>query len=127
MLIMLDERTVCLLKIINEKCKEGCFKVISVDELVLEFPKRFSADGDLIRQMITALNTSGYLTLRYDRDSEFCLAPTPKGREFYETKQFEPIKTKRVNRFWNYFFNSLGVFFGVFFAVLLLWLLGVIC
>jgi len=46
---MLDSKLVELLKILNIKCSQNGYTIISIDELILEFPTRFSVDGDLSR------------------------------------------------------------------------------
>ncbi len=124
---MLDERTKALLKIINEKCAQGSYKIISLDEILSLFPNEYGADGDLIRQILSALTVGGYIIVRYDRDGEFCLTPTTKGRLFFETQKSlnEPIK--KTYDFINYLYIFISVFLAVFFANVISFLVGLIC
>ncbi len=124
---MLDERTKALLKIINEKCAQGSYKIISLDEILSLFPKEYGADGDLIRQILSALTVGGYIIVRYDRDGEFCLTPTNKGRLFFETEKSLEDNKKKDYDFLNYFYIFLAVFIGVFFANIFCFLAGVLC
>ncbi|MBQ2717654.1 MAG: hypothetical protein IJF75_03545 [Clostridia bacterium] len=126
---MLDERTVCLLKIINEKCAEGSYKVLAIDELVKEFPSYYKADSDLIKLMITALTSVNFISVKFDKDDEFCISPTPKGREYIESakKQQEKIDEPKNRDYLGYFFIFLCVFLGTFLAFFLIKLIGGIC
>lgn len=125
---MLDERSTSLLNYINEKCAEGSYKIFSVEELVEDFPLRYGADADLIRQIVTALSTGGYISLKFDRDEEFCIAPTPKGREYFEVQADNaPTRYSRVSLLLPHLYNYLTVFLGTLSAGLLIWLLVTVC
>lgn len=127
--MMLDERTTSLLKILNTKCSSGSFKVITSDELISDFPPKYGADGDLIRQMIINLSQQGYLSVRYDRDGEFCLSLTPSGRLFCEEaeKEVKIAKKNAITDLLPYFYNFLSIFAAIFSAGLILKLIGALC
>ena len=117
---MLDSKLVELLKILNIKCSQNGYTIISIDELILEFPTRFSVDGDLIKQMISYLSQQNYITLRYDRDGEFCLSLTIKGRHFYEElPKVEKTEKVAITGLLPHFYNFLAIFFGVSLAFIL--------
>ncbi len=125
---MLDERTAVLLKILNKKCSYGSYKVVTSDELILEFPERYGADKDLIWQMLANLSQKGYLSIRYDNDGEFCLSPTPKGRLYCETDQKEEgTQNKPKTDLLPYIYNFMAIFFGIVFGGLALILIGALC
>lgn len=125
---MLDERTTALLKILNSKCSYGSYKVITLDELILDFPSRYGADNDLIRQMISNLSQQGLLSVRYDKDGEFCLSLTPKGRLYFETEtNFVSVQKSTITDLLPHLFNFLSIFFAIFLSGILLKIIGVIC
>lgn len=126
---MLDERTTVLLKILEKKCSYGSYKVITSDQLILDFPARYGADKDLIWQMISNLSQKGFLSIRYDHDGEFCLSLTPKGRLYAETEEASPISTKKVSitDLLPYFFNFLSIFSAIVSGGLILKWLGARC
>lgn len=126
---MLDERTTVLLKILEKKCSYGSYKVITSDELILDFPARYGADKDLIWQMISNLSQKGFLLIRYDRDGEFCLSLTPKGRLYLETdvKQGESSKKLPITDLLPHFYDFLAIFSAIVFGGIILKALGVIC
>ncbi len=125
---MLDERTAVLLKILNKKCSFGSYKVVTSDELILEFPERFGADKDLIWQMLVTLSQKGYLSIRYDRDGEFCLSLTPKGRLYCETDlKEERTQNKPKTDLLPYIYNFMAIFFGIVFGGLTLIIIGALC
>lgn len=126
---MFDERTLVLLDILNKKCNSGAYKIITVDELVLEFPSKYGADCDLILQMTKNLSGQGFISLKYNRDNEFCLSLTPKARLYCETELKNDLQNKKssITGLLPHFFNFLSIFFAIFLAFLLLKLIGVIC
>lgn len=126
---MLDERTSMLLSIINKICSSGSYCVVTTDELILKFPSEYGADKDLIVQMITNLSQKGYISVRYDRDGELCLAPTPKGRLYFENDSGEVYSVKKTSKIdlLPYFCNFVSIFTAIVSAFLILKLLGGIC
>ncbi len=126
---MLDERTSVLLNVINKICSSGSYSVVSSDELILKFPEKFGADSDLIRQMIITLSQKGYVSIRYDRDGEFCLAPTPKGRLYFESEgeKVNKNKNRSITDLLPYFFNFLSIFSAIVAAFLVLKTAGILC
>lgn len=126
---MLDERTSVLLEILNKKCSSGSYKIITSDELILKFPARYGADKDLIWQMVINLSQNGFISVKYDRDGEFCLALTPKGRLYCETSLKQPDCTEKLpkNDLLPYLYNFLSIFSAIVFAFLTLKIFNLLC
>lgn len=126
---MLDERTSVLLEILNKKCSSGSYKIITSDELILKFPARYGADKDLIWQMVINLSQNGFISVKYDRDGEFCLALTPKGRLYSETTLKQTVSTEKPPKtdLLPYFFNFLSIFTAIVFAFLTLKIFSLLC
>lgn len=126
---MLDERTSVLLELLNKKCSSGSYKIITSDELILKFPARYGADKDLIWQMVINLSQNGFISVKYDRDGEFCLALTPKGRLYSETTLKQTVSTEKTPKtdLLPYFLNFLSIFTAIVFAFLTLKIFSLLC
>lgn len=125
---MLDIRTSYLLKIINEKCQKGSYKIISVCELISLMPQRFNVDGELISQSIDKLKSGEYILVKFNNHQELCLCPTPKGRLYFEKERENCLnKPKNQNLALTYLFSGISTFIAVFLALVLAKILGVIC
>lgn len=126
---MLDERTSVLLEILNKKCSSGSYKIITSDELILKFPARYGADKDLIWQMVINLSQNGFISVKYDRDGEFCLALTPKGRLYAETAVKQSLTAEKPPKtdLLPYFYNFLSIFAAIVLAALTLKIFNLLC
>lgn len=124
---MLDEKTTVLLDILNKKCANGVYQIIEIDELILQFPIRFNVDKDIMYQMIITLSQNGYITIRYDRDGEFCLSLTQKGQDVLQKTPDTPPKKSAITGLLPHFFNFLTVFLAAILAIIFLKIIGVIC
>lgn len=126
---MLDERTSVLLEILNKKCSSGSYKIITSDELILKFPARYGADKDLIWQMVINLSQNGFISVKYDRDGEFCLALTPKGRLYAETTEKQSLTVEKPPKIdlLPYFYNFLSIFAAIVLAALTLKIFNLLC
>lgn len=114
---MLDLRTFELLKLLYKLCPSGSYKIVSSDEMIEEFPARYGADKDLIRQMIVNLSQKGFLSLRYEGEGEYCMSLTPEGRLYFENESKKKIDKKcKITDLLPYFFNFLSIFTAIFLA-----------
>ena len=125
---MLDKRTATLLKIINQKCAQGSYRVVNINDLIDSFPQEFGADVDLIKQSIQSLSYGGFISVRFDRDGEYCLAPTPKGRLYSEETLDTPLPQKSpITDLLPHFYNFLSTFLAVSLAFFVIKLCGGLC
>ena len=128
---MLDYKTSALLKILNTRCDGNAYYVVSIKELLSDFPSHLHADEHLVRQCMLALSSMGYVIIKYDGDGEYCVALTVKGR-FYCPEQGDQTCQKRpkidllpyVLGFFERFFANL---FSIFLAYLLIRAIGGLC
>ena len=128
---MLDYKTSALLKILNTRCDGNAYYVVSIKELLSDFPSHLSADEHLVRQCMLALSSMGYVIIKYDGDGEYCVALTVKGR-FYCPEQGDQTCQKRpkidllghILGFFERFFANL---FSIFLAYLLIRAIGGLC
>ena len=92
---MLDRRSEALLRIINEECREGTYKVIEVEDVLRAMPKKFKIDQDGISQIMNFLSNSDYISVKYKDDVVYCVSPLPRGRKVFEIEEDEKRDKKR--------------------------------
>lgn len=128
---MLDYKTSALLKILNTRCDGNAFYVVSIKELLSDFPSHLSADEHLVRQCMLALSSMGYVIIKYDSDGEYCVALTVKGR-FYSLDQGDKSYEKRpkidlLPYILGFFERLFANLFSIFLAYLLIRAIGGLC
>ena len=117
---MLDRKSEELLRTIIDLSVEGRFNVISKKELAGSV-----ADQGKLGGLIYELRAGGFIDVKYEDETQLCLAPTPKGRLFFEseppreTKKYDPIVLS------EHLLRFIEILAGVFAAVLILSALGV--
>ncbi len=108
---MLDRRSQELLRIINIECNEGSYKVLEIDDLIRQMPKKFKVDFDTINQLVNYLKIGEYISLKYSDKEVICISPLPRGRRVFEIEN-EDKKNKKK--------NSIKKFFLMFFYLILI-------
>ena len=114
---MLDRRSQELLRIINIECNEGSYKVLEIDDLIRQMPKKFKVDFDTINQLVNYLKIGEYISLKYSDKEVICVSPLPRGRRVFEIEN-EDKKNKKKNTIKKFFlmFFYLILIFAVSFA-----------
>jgi DNA-binding MarR family transcriptional regulator len=105
---MLDSKSTSVLIAVNTLCQDG-YKVLSLTEILYELPKEVLISQTTLCQTLSELEYKGYLSIKYQDDSEVCLSTLPKARLFLEqtaTEIEQSLKDNRLN-FKNAFFGSL--------------------
>lgn len=118
---MLDYRSSIVLKYLVNECKEGSYKIIDIDDIVLSMPKKFKADKEIILQIMEYLSNGEYISVKYSDDDQFCLCPLPFGRQFVEKDQILN-KNKKIIQIVEIKYNLLTFFFafmGAFLAIII--------
>ena len=92
---MLDKRSKALLRIINEECKEGTYKVIEVDDILRVMPKKFKMDQEGVAQIISYLSNADYISVKYKDEVVYCVSPLPRGRKIFEIEEDEKKLSKQ--------------------------------
>jgi hypothetical protein len=119
---MLDKRCLELLNIINGECQNCGYKIFAVQDLISCMPDYFSFDGAQFNECVYNLCEKGYISVKYQDDSEICLCPLTKGRLVFENQIDEEIEKHTAKR--QYFIYSfLGALSGasavsIFFVIL---------
>jgi len=111
---MLDKRSEALLRIINEECKEGSYKVLEVDDLIRSMPRKYKIDSEGIAQLMGYLSSGEYVSVKYGDEEVFCVSPLPRGRRIFEVEEDERKFRKHI-KFKHFLFFIVGaaIAFGI--------------
>lgn len=118
----MDKRTEKLLKIINELCNEGSYKVVEVSEVLSKLPKKFNLSVEDLQNMVKYLEERDYIDVKFIDDKNMCVSSLPKGRLHFENILSQ---NKITNAYKKLFICSIIVsgvmsFLGAFLAILIL-------
>ena len=105
---MLDSKSTSVLIVVNSLCQDG-YKVLSLTEILSKFTKENLISQTALCQILSELDYKGYISIKYQDDSEVCLSTLPKARLVLEQnaiKKEQELKDNRLN-FKNAFFGSL--------------------
>jgi len=123
---MLDVRSKYVLKFIVNECNEGTYKIIDATDIISFLPKKYKADTENVAQIIKHLENGDYVSVKYSDEEQFCLCPSPFGRQFIENEDIQN-KNKTVlkhlgrrNNLGVLLFALLGAFLGTLIYNLLL-------
>lgn len=113
---MLDYFSKQILFKISELCPDGNFQIIESGSFKDCFDGEVVEEG--LDRAVNKLKILGLVSLRYDRDGEYCLTVTDKGRSLVLTEKLENLRNKKGS-FINCFLHELLNFFVSFCAALL--------
>ena len=83
---MLDIKSQIVLKILIKECKNGGYKIIEPDDVISAMPERYRVDYDGLKNILTFLEHSDCISIKYDDDGVFCLCVLPFGYKTIENK-----------------------------------------
>ena len=111
---MLDKRSEALLRIINEECKEGSYKVLEVDDLIRSMPRKYKIDSEGIAQLMGYLSSGEYISVKYGDEEVFCVSPLPRGRRIFEVEEDERKFRKHIKfKYFLFFIVGAAIAFGI--------------
>ena len=112
---MLSKECIYLLNYIRLNATNE-YLIISVNEIILEFPLSYAITKEAVSEMILTLKNNGYISVKYNDGESLCLKCNEKGIVFLESNEKCEITKKDTNFkiFGLCFFASLlGAFLGV--------------
>ena len=92
----MDKRSLELLNLICEECKNTTYKVFEISELAEKLAKTYICDQNLIVDMLQFFVEKGYIEIKYQDETEVCLCPTQKARTIIDGKEEEIIKAQDI-------------------------------
>lgn len=113
---MLDYFSKQILLKISELCPDGNYQVVESNQFANCFDGQIIIEG--LDKALKKLKVLGFISLRYDRDGEYCLNITDKGRSLVLNEKLENLTNKKGS-FLNCFLHKLINFILNFLAALL--------
>lgn len=113
---MLDIKTNLVLKVLQKECKGNGYKVVDKADIISALPSKFRMDEENLDHIITFLERSEYIHVKYDDEQVYCLCILPLGNQVTENE----TKEKREKR------NPLFLYISVFFGAIIGGIIGVI-
>ena len=91
---MLDKHTQKILSYINTECENGSYKVITDEDLMSVFNKKYKPTANNIAEFIEELKRKKLITVKYKDDSSYLITSTPSGKSFSFSEESSEIKLK---------------------------------
>ena len=115
---MLSKECVFLLNYINQNASEE-YLIISVEDILLEFPASYGISKSLINEMILILKNDGFISVKYNDGESFCVKSKEKGLLYEEQNKQIKISNK-ITHFKSFGWALFGGFLGAFLGTILL-------
>lgn len=93
---MLDKHTQKVLSYINSQCKDGSYKVITAEDLISLFNKKYKPAPNDIALFIENLKHKKLIVVKYKDDSSYLVTATNSGKNFSFNQ--EPLDIKLQKR-----------------------------
>ena len=82
---MLDAKSQSVLKILIKECKEGGYKIVETSDIISAMPERFKVDEKGLKNILTFLEHSDCISIKYDDEGIYCLCVMPYGFKMIES------------------------------------------
>lgn len=115
---MLDAKSLIVLKILVKECKNGGYKIVESRDVISAMPEKFKVDYDGLKNILTFLEHSDCISIKYDDDGVFCLCVLPYGYKALENKS-QQKKKPNIFPAWIYLLLLLSVIISSFIGSLL--------
>lgn len=70
---MLDTKSALVLKILQKECHGSGYKVIDKSDIISSLPAKYKMSEDTLDHIITFLERSEYIHIKYDDENVYCL------------------------------------------------------
>lgn len=104
---MLDKHVQKILSYINSECGDGSYKVITDEDLISVFNKKYKPASNDIAEFLEELKRKKLITVKYKDDSSYLLTSTQSGKNFSFSEEPAEIKFK-TKHILLFIFTSLG-------------------
>ena len=117
---MLDYLSKSVLKFLVDSCGEGAYKIIDTAEIMENMPAKVRATPQSVGETIKHLENSGYISVKYSDNNQYCLSPRAFGRQVVENENNSKIKNKIAADFVLCFVSAFfGALLGTILSVLI--------
>ena len=95
--IMLDIKSILVLKILNKECPNGAYKIIDASDIISSMPSKYKIDSDSLAHILNYLERQDCISIKYDDDNVYCISVMPYGSEICQNcKQKEKVSVKKL-------------------------------
>lgn len=116
---MMDKHIQKVLSYINSECEAGSYKVISDEDLISVFNKKYKPTEKEIAGFIEELKRKKLITVKYKDDTSYLVTSTQSGKNFSFSEPSEiKFKTKHIIFFVSLSLAS-GILSGLIFGLIL--------
>lgn len=91
---MIDKHAQKILSYINSQCEEGSYKVITNDDLISVFNKKYKPTQQEIAEFIEDLKQKKFIVVKYKDETSFLLTSTNSGKTFSFSEEPGEFKLK---------------------------------
>lgn len=81
---MLDIKSNLVLKILQKECRTSGYKVVDKADIISALPAKYRVDEEGLDHIITYLERSECIHIKYDDDNVYCLCILPLGNQLTE-------------------------------------------
>ena len=123
--IMLDKKTISVLKSMSKLASGNAYKVVTADEIISLMGQKSQYDADSIREIIDFLGKQEYINIKFSEENTYCYSLLPKARIYLEQETGKSKTKKTTSSFLHYLFVCVASFVGtmlaliIFFAIML--------
>ncbi len=84
---MLDLKSTIILKILQKECHGSGYKVIDKSDIISAMPAKYRVDEENLDHIITYLERSECIHVKYDDENVYCLCVLPMGNQITEKEE----------------------------------------
>lgn len=92
---MLDLKSKLVLKILQKECKSGGYKIVEKADIISSLPTKYRMEDEALDHIITFLERSECIHIKYDDEKVYCLCILPIGNQLAENE----LKEKKEHKF----------------------------
>lgn len=82
---MIDVKSQIVLKILIKECKEGGYKIVETSDIISAMPEKYRVDEKGLKNILTFLEHSDCISIKYDDEGVYCLCVMPYGYNIVES------------------------------------------
>lgn len=122
--IMLDKKTISVLKSMSKLASGNAYKVVTSDEIISLMGQKSQYDADIIKQIIDFLEKQEYINIKFSEENTYCYSILPKGRITLEQENNKVGYKQEKSKFsiMSYIYVAIASFVGTMLALIIFFL-----
>lgn len=116
--IMLDKKSLAVLKALNKLTDGTAYKVATSEEIISLLNQKSQYDNDSIKQIMDFLEKQEYLTIKFSEENTYCYSLLPKARIVLEQEATHSKPKKQGLSMTQYLLVATASFVGTILALI---------